>query len=79
MESSAETTAILDWECSLGRRGKVFRMPHSGLKNSKLHINFVALLPHHFLARRGTKLEDSIFVHVRFKYDSPDGTLSSLV
>lgn len=80
VESFAETIVVSDWECSLGRRGKVFRMLSSGLlKISKLHINFDALLPHHSLARRGTDLENHIFAHVKFFYDSLDGTLSNLV
>lgn len=67
VSSSVETIVILDWEWSLGRREKVFRMLYSALlKSSKLLINFEALLPHHSLASRGTKLKDSIFAHVRF-------------
>lgn len=57
----------------------MFRMLYSGLlKSSKLLINFDALLPLHSPARRGTKLADSIFAHLRFIYDSLDGTLSNL-
>lgn len=77
MESSAQTIVTLDWEGNLGRRQKVFRMLYTGLlKSSKLRINFDAFFPHYSLARRGTKLEDSTFAHIRFIFNSLDGTLS---